>query len=213
MLEIWWVRHGTTDWNTVKRWQGHTDLPLNENGRHLASLLAPRLKGIPFDECWSSDLRRSWETAQIALPGRKIELDNRLREVPMGHLEGKTWDEVSPEVHREVEDWWQDPFGRPFPGSDESLSDVSERVRAWRLERPSKGRIIVFTHGGIIRCAMWDVVGRPRPDQPWSMEVGNTGIVRIRYGKESAALVCFNDMSHIENSWDLPPTQNLPGSK
>ena len=64
MLEIWWVRHGTTDWNTVKRWQGHTDLPLNENGRSLARLLAPRLADIPFDECWSSDLQRSAETAR-----------------------------------------------------------------------------------------------------------------------------------------------------
>ncbi|MBQ7568875.1 histidine phosphatase family protein [bacterium] len=210
MLEIWWVRHGTTDWNTEKRWQGHTDMPLNDNGRRLAMLLAERLKDIPFDECWSSDLRRSAETAQLALPERQIRLDARLREIPMGHLEGKTWNEISPDLQQQVADWWKDPYTLPFPGGAESLADVTARVKAWQSERPKEGRIIVFTHGGVIRCCLWDMLGMPTAEHNWTTELGNTGIVRIRYSDECMVLVGFNDLSHIPNSWDLPPAQNLP---
>ena len=210
MLEIWWVRHGTTDWNTVKRWQGHTDLPLNENGRSLARLLAPRLADIPFDECWSSDLRRSAETAHLALPGQEIRLDARLRELHMGALEGKTWNEISPEMQRDVGNWWKDPYNRPFPGGPESLRDVSGRVNAWKSERPKEGRIIAFTHGGVIRCCLWDIFGMPTPEHNWTIELDNTGIVRIRYTEDCSTLVCFNDVSHIKDSWNLPPAQSLP---
>ncbi len=213
MLEIWWVRHGTTDWNAEKRWQGHTDLPLNERGRELAMLLAPRLRNVSFDECWSSDLQRSSETARLALPGRELRFDQRLREIPMGYLEGKTWNEVEPEIQRAVEDWWHDPYGSPFPGGPESLTQVTERVKAWQSERPKDGRIIVFTHGGIIRCMLWDIFGPPNDKHNWAMELGNTGIVRIRYTPQCATLVSFNDLSHIEGSWDLPPAQNLPGAR
>ena len=178
MLEIWWVRHGTTDWNTIKRWQGHTDLPLNENGRSLARLLAPRLADIPFDECWSSDLQRSAETARLALPGREIRLDARLRELHMGALEGRTWNEM--------------------------------RVHAWQSERPKEGRIIAFTHGGVIRCCLWDIFGMPTPEHNWTIELDNTGIVRIRYTEDCATLVCFNDVSHIKDNWNRPPAQSLP---
>ena len=34
-MVLYVVRHGETDWNKVKRVQGHTDIPLNEYGRHL----------------------------------------------------------------------------------------------------------------------------------------------------------------------------------
>ena len=56
MKEIWWVRHGSTDWNEEKRWQGYTDVHLNERGRFEAECLAKRLRGIKFDGVWSSDM-------------------------------------------------------------------------------------------------------------------------------------------------------------
>lgn len=211
MLEIWWVRHSTTDWNDVKRWQGHTDVPLNKKGRDMAQLLEKRLKDIPFDECWSSDLSRCRQTAELALPGRKILLDPRLRELSMGYLEGRTWDEISPNLQRSVEDWWKHPYDEKFPGSQESLADVTARVKAWQSERPRDGRIIAFTHGGVIRCCIWDLFGPPDANHNWSTELENTGIVRIRYGEGFSTLVSFNDTSHLKDSWKMPPTQNLPG--
>lgn len=211
MLEIWWVRHGSTDWNDIKRWQGATDIHLNEAGRQQALALRLRLKGIPFDAVWSSDLSRSYETAQLALPNCPILTDARLREIPMGIAEGKTWDELTGQQQNAIGNWWKDPYKEPFPGAQENLTDVTARVNAWRHEQPQQGRIICFTHGGTIRCLLWDIVGAPGT-KAWTVELGNTGVMRVRYDGDHPILTAFNDMSHIKESWKMGPSQNVPGS-
>ena len=58
------ARHGETDWNREKRWQGHADPPLNEAGREQARQLARVLSSVPLDAVYSSDLRRAYDTAE-----------------------------------------------------------------------------------------------------------------------------------------------------
>ncbi len=210
MKEIWWVRHGSTDWNEEKRWQGYTDVPLNERGRFEAECLARRLRGIKFDGVWSSDLSRSMETARIAMPGAEIHPDSRLREIPMGVAEGHVWSELTASQQERIEKWWSDPYGLKFPGTNESLRDTETRLRQWRDELPD-GRYLVFTHGGTMRCLMWEITGSPK-GLAWTMELGNTGIIRARYDGDLKILVCFNDMSHMENYWETLPAQNVPGA-
>ncbi len=213
MLEIWWLRHGSTDWNKEKRWQGHSDVPLNELGRSQARALAAQFKGIHFDGVWSSDLSRSMDTARLSLPeGTIIHPDPRLREIPMGIVEGRTWQELSPQEQAQIDAWWANPYDTYFPGSEESLGDVVRRVRSWQSELPQEGRVLAFSHGGTIRTMLWEIVGAPTSARPWSAELGNTGIMRVRYVGQSPTLLSFNDMSHLPGSWDLPPAQNVPGS-
>ena len=57
------IRHGQTAWNTQKRLQGHSDIPLNENGRLQAVTLAKILRDEPLDAIFSSDLQRAYQTA------------------------------------------------------------------------------------------------------------------------------------------------------
>ncbi len=214
MLEVWWVRHASTDWNSEGRWQGHTDVPLNEAGRAEARSLATRLQPVPFDEAWSSDLDRCLETARLALPGREIRSDRRLREMPMGLVEGLTWTEAPPSTRQAIREWWKDPYGQPFPGSTESLRDVTRRLEEWLSEMPQEGRLLAFTHGGVIRCCVWALTGPPQ-DRSWSLELGNTGIVRIRYDRtrRTAVLVAHNDLSHLAEDWRRPPGQQVPGEQ
>lgn len=216
MLEIWYVRHGSTDWNKEKRWQGNTDIHLNEEGRAQARALAENLRGVDFTEVWSSDLSRCLETAQLALPHVKFEnvrIDPRLREIPMGIVEGRTWAELSAQEQKAIEAWWSEPYRDVFPGAQESLQDVTNRAEAWRRDlKPKEGRVIAFTHGGIIRTIIWNIVGPPSRERKWLVELGNTGVVRIRYDGGYPSIISLNDMSHIKNAWELPPAQNVPGS-
>jgi broad specificity phosphatase PhoE len=63
MTQLCLVRHGQTDWNLEGRYQGQSDVSLNENGHTQAKSLTEQLKGQTFAAIYSSDLMRARETA------------------------------------------------------------------------------------------------------------------------------------------------------
>ena len=65
MTTILLVRHGETDWNLQRRVQGHSDTPLNDNGRAQALALADTLDDVELDAVYASDLARAFDTARI----------------------------------------------------------------------------------------------------------------------------------------------------
>ncbi len=94
-MRIYILRHGETDWNTVRRLQGRTDIPLNDNGRSVARLCGRGMKekGLQFDRVISSPLGRSLETARIILDelgqsGIPLTTDQRIIEISFGIYEG-----------------------------------------------------------------------------------------------------------------------------
>ncbi|HVQ87670.1 MAG TPA: histidine phosphatase family protein, partial [Actinomycetes bacterium] len=84
-------RHGRTDWNSERRFQGHTDIPLNSEGRAQASRSAERLTGLAPSLIVSSDLSRARDTAaELAQRvGLEVAVDPRLRETSGGRWEGR----------------------------------------------------------------------------------------------------------------------------
>ncbi|MBW2707526.1 MAG: histidine phosphatase family protein, partial [Deltaproteobacteria bacterium] len=82
--------------NVAKRYQGHSDSPLTENGRKQVSSLGRRMEKMKFDTLISSDLGRTQETATIIAEytGHSIKTDSRLRERNYGVLEGLTVSDI-----------------------------------------------------------------------------------------------------------------------
>ena len=64
-MDIYIIRHGETEWNTLRRLQGRSDTELNEVGIRLAEITAEALAEIPFDIAFSSPLKRAYKTAEI----------------------------------------------------------------------------------------------------------------------------------------------------
>src|SRR5262245_46711037 len=146
------ARHGETDWNRERRWQGHADPPLNDLGREQACALAERLRADPLDAIYSSDLARARETAEIV--GRRLGIDARLREVDVGEWSGLT----TPELERLHPDGLR---RRRFGGTGwergESYAAMGARVvEALRdIAATNAGRrVLVVTHGGPM-CSIW----------------------------------------------------------
>jgi len=82
-VRIYIVRHGETEENKQKIIQGHLDTALNFEGERQADLVAKALKDIPFDACYSSDLRRAVDTAKRILvyhPGVEVQTQTAVRE-------------------------------------------------------------------------------------------------------------------------------------
>jgi broad specificity phosphatase PhoE len=134
------VRHGETDWNAERRWQGHADVPLNERGRTQAHALAEQLSDAAIDAIYSSDLSRARDTAEIvgAQIGIAVLVDGDLREIDVGPIEGLTAEEAS------AFDGWQ---GEPKDAHAERVLEALRRI----AERHPDERVLVVTHGGSMR--------------------------------------------------------------
>ena len=95
-MELICVRHGRTAWNALRRFQGQTDIPLDDEGLAQAQALAAHLRDEHFDLALASDLVRARATAQAILGDREIvlELMPEFREMHFGLWEGLTWEQI-----------------------------------------------------------------------------------------------------------------------
>lgn len=191
-----WIRHGQSTWNAIGRWQGHTDVELSELGRQQSQALAARLKAFDFDAIHASDLSRARTTGELALPERDITVDPRLREINFGVYEGKTSEELTEEERADVYGWWAEPYSRKLKGG-ESMECLNSRIQSWFDDLPQECNIAVFTHGGVIRNALWQIVGRPGDGQ-WRASVDNTSLSVIEYTKSVQVVKRFNDHAHLD---------------
>ena len=144
--ELWLVRHGATDWNTAGRLTGWTDIPLNPEGRNQAASLRGLLTRRSYTQVWSSDLTRALETARLAWGEPHI--DDRLREINFGSLEGTRWNQLKPSTQEALVAF--DGFAAP---DGESVTDLRQRVAAF-LTSLASGHHVVFTHGGVIQLLL-----------------------------------------------------------
>lgn len=201
MTTILLIRHGQTSWNAAGRWQGHTDVPLNEVGREQARLLAGRLASWPLEALYSSDLKRAAETAAIV--GDALGLDPVQepvwRERHGGVFQGLTGEEIA-EEHPEA--WAALQRGFVAPPGGESSEALHERATAAfeQLLEQHRGEVVaVVSHGGTMRTLIAHVLQLPPGRDPRISVRGNTGITVIE--KEEGRppiLVRLNDTGHLE---------------
>jgi len=204
VLEIWFIRHGQTDWNVQRRIQGATDRELNGTGRRQAERLRDRLQGLSFDAVWSSDLKRARETAEIAFPGRIINTDARLREMHAGEHEGIVVAELPPEAAA-IRAALSGGDSAVAPPGGESYRDVIGRVRTWLGGLPESGRIAAVVHGGLIQATVRFVFGQEAgwQDGP-RLSTANTGITELRVGPAGYTVVRLNDHAHLADFDEAP---------
>ncbi len=168
MRLLYLARHGETDWNAAGRWQGHTDVPLNDHGRAQARALAAELAGLGVEAAVASDLSRAHETARIVAGELAIALaytDPGLRERSFGVFEGLTREECAAH-HAEAWHAWTEH--RRAPGGAETQEAVAARVVsavervALQIARDDAPALVV-THGGALRALVSAVTGQMPP--------------------------------------------------
>lgn len=157
---IYLIRHGQTDWNLEKKTQGHTDISLNENGKEQAKLVSRIISNYKIDKIYSSDLLRAKETAEIINEnfGLNIILDNRLREINYGDLEGVPRPTLSQDV-------WDVFNNNPEKLNAEPIINVFNRIKNFFDELDYDKNIIIVTHGGALRTIMYYINNKDNFDK------------------------------------------------
>jgi broad specificity phosphatase PhoE len=188
-VSLYFIRHGETDWNKAQRYQGQTDIPLNDTGRAQAARNGRLLKEVlganhaAYDFV-ASPLLRTAETMQIArramaLDDDAFRRDDRLKEQHFGHWEGVIWgdlkhvDPVGFEA-RKADTWNWTPRG------GESYAMLVDRVRPW-LETVTRDTVAV-SHGNISRTVRGLLLGLDHKAVP-KLEVPQDKVLRLKDGK------------------------------
>ncbi|MCH7735982.1 MAG: histidine phosphatase family protein [Chloroflexi bacterium] len=197
------VRHGETEWNAEGRIQGHTDIGLSEKGAEQARSLGGRLAGLPIDVAYTSDLRRSSETAKLALGDRDIVLIETpmLREYHKGAFEGMTLAEIKAQFPDEYPKYLVKDLGYA-PEGGETTRDASARMKKIFNQIRSdhlNENVLVVSHGGVLRAAMASLLGMPLEGN-WSFVFGNCGLTMLDTHEDNAVLRLFNDTSHLNGT-------------
>lgn len=146
------LRHGETDWNVQRKYQGHADIPLNENGVQQALDAAESLKNESFDVVFCSDLIRAKTTAETILrfhPRASFIVNPLFRERAFGVLEGTPYqrDLLNPIIRESID---KDPYGHKFDNGGESLREVFARAdEAYQMIRAAcpNQSVLVVSHG------------------------------------------------------------------
>ena len=151
MTDFLLIRHGQTDWNAARLYQGQADIPLNQTGIAQARALAEKLAGQQFDAVYASDLSRAAQTAAILVKklAMPIHTDPRLREICQGIWEGMSLDEVQEKYADDFKRGAEDPAYSRAPGG-ESVAEVAVRMAAAVDDIAAlhpQGRILLVSHG------------------------------------------------------------------
>jgi glucosyl-3-phosphoglycerate phosphatase len=150
-------RHGQTIWNAERRFQGQTDIPLDDLGEAQAAGAASRLATLAPDAIYSSDLSRAAGTAAplARLTGLPVTLDKDLRERSGGSWEGLTDKEIGERFPRERASW--------NPPDGESTAAVADRVGGALVRIAATladdGLAVVVSHGAALRLGMGRLLG------------------------------------------------------
>jgi broad specificity phosphatase PhoE len=165
MTRLCLIRHGQTDWNLEGRYQGQSDVLLNEAGRLQARQLAERLVGQELLSIYSSDLRRARDTAMILarrllLP---VYVDTRLREINQGDWEGQKVEVIRARYTKLWEMRAEDPASVRPPGG-ETVEEVAIRVHQ-ALDEISSNHpgvsVMIVSHGLALATALCAARGIP----------------------------------------------------
>jgi 2,3-bisphosphoglycerate-dependent phosphoglycerate mutase len=156
MTEFYFLRHGETDWNVEKRYQGYTDIPLNLNGIAQATIAKDIVARLPIDLCVVSPLQRAYKTAEIIFKNQPITLikDTRIIERMGGRIEGMLRHEVNADAQQNP-DCYSDEIMGPWrlPKDVEPETTMYQRINAaitdHIISKPHQ-KVLLVSHGGVI---------------------------------------------------------------
>ncbi len=146
---------------------GQTDVPVSKNVEQVQQQLQAKLAPFEFDAIYASPLSRCHQLAEalcagdaLTLRDRKIQLDDRLKELNFGDWEMTAWDAIP----RTQFDDWANNYEHLAPPNGETFAQMHYRSTSFvnELKPRAQGQhLLVVTHGGLIRALVAEVLQMP----------------------------------------------------
>ena len=185
LMLLYLVRHGQTEANRHRTFQGTTDFPLNDTGHTQALDIMTYLRTEPVTAMYTSPMIRARETAGPLAEHFSIVPESipDFHEVDCGRWEGVVFDQIVEEDPERLGQWLTDPEVAAPDG--ESLGSVYRRVkdplnRIVDTHRESEGAIVIVAHGAVNRaiiCHLLDI----QPDRAFRFDQHNGCINRFDF--------------------------------
>ncbi len=155
MKELYFIRHGQTEWNAIRRMQGQWNSDLNDLGRHQADENGVLLKKQCIDHMIVSPLDRTRQTAEIIDKhlGIGFEFDKRIVEWHCGDWSGEMWADLPAKWPEAFAAWEADRYHYRPPNAD-NYPDMIERSKPFLNDILTSDfkKIAIVTHGLIGRA-------------------------------------------------------------
>jgi broad specificity phosphatase PhoE len=205
------IRHGETGWNRLHRFQGRSDLPLNQKGNKQARALALALKNEAITVIYSSPLGRAIETAfHIGRfhPSAPLIKESGLMEMDLGDFEGMEAQRWATQHQDFRKVWEKNPATLAMPGG-ESLKEVQQRA-VDTLERISEpydpgSTLLICSHNFVI-VSLLCFASKTSLDQFRELRQDTAALNIIYKDGEDFQVEKVNDCRHLQELF-------LPGDR
>ena len=203
------LRHGQTLWNVEHRFQGHSDIPLDQTGIAQAARAASLLASLRPTAIVSSDLRRANDTALSLgrIVGLEVSVDKDFRERGGGLWEGLTREEIAARWPEEYVAWEADPFTFAPEGGESGLAVLARALPVIRelVTAHPDCSIIVVSHKATIRLLLASLLGFDARGYRDRLDQAPAALTILDFKDHvRARLMLFNDVSHYSREVRQP---------
>ncbi|MBI3165761.1 MAG: alpha-ribazole phosphatase [Chloroflexi bacterium] len=203
-MKLLLTRHGQTDWNIARRYQGHSNTGLNQTGIQQAEQLARRLSSETIHAIYSSDLSRAVDTANriqiLQQTAKAVATDMRWRELSFGDWEGMTYEEMSAHSPELFDAWMKDSLTVSTPNG-ETHKQLAERVKSAFDELKANHKdetVLVVGHSGSMQTLLALLLGVDL-SRYWQFRISQASLSELTVYDDAVTLNLFNDISHLKS--------------
>lgn len=182
-MEVYLLRHGQTVMNEQHTLQGQSNSNLNAVGIQQAQQVRQKIveKGLEFQRIFCSPLHRTVQTCRIATGKDETEfiLDDRLKEVALGDLEGVRFDSLDPVLSKK---FMRHPFDFVPLGDGETMQQVVDRAGAFLEElkqSENSDTVLVVSHGGTLHAILYYLLDKPQ-ETFWLPWIDNCALIHLQ---------------------------------
>lgn len=211
-LKLYLLRHGQTTFSRDNAFCGAgLDPELTPDGEAMAQAFASHYRTIGWTDVYTSPLRRSVMTAQVACAVSRLEMKLRddLKEIAYGKWEGQSVENVSRNYHDDYVRWSADPAWHAPTGGELAVAIARRALRVIEeiKEKYVEGNVLIVSHKATIRIMLCSLLGidSGRFRYRFACPVGSVSI--IEFGANGPLMHALADRSHLDEQ-----LRNLPGT-